>query len=255
MSTFNILLSCMNEKNHDILLRSNIKCSCVVVNQCNKENVIITNHTLWIDSTDKGLSKSRNLAIKNSKADICLIADNDENFIDNVDRVIIEAYNEIPEADIIIFEIKNRKSKLKNKIYKLRKFDLLRVSSWQISFRRAKIIDNFLKFDELLGAGTVNGSGEENKFLLDAYYKGLKIYHYPVTIAHMLEDNESTWFKGYDESYFYKRGIVTRYILGFWISLIYAFYFIVNKRRLYCNNINMIKALWNILKGICVRIR
>ena len=71
----------------------------------------------------------------------------------------------------------------------------------------------------------------------------------------MLEDNESTWFKGYDESYFYKRGIVTRYILGFWISLIYAFYFIVNKRRLYCNNINMIKALWNILKGICVRIR
>lgn len=255
MSTFDILISCMNEKPYNIVFRSNIRCNCVVINQCNEEKLITKNNVLWMNSKDIGLSKSRNLAIKISKADICLLADNDEIFIDNVDKVVMDAYNGIPEADIIIFEIKNRRSKLKNKIYQLKKFDLLRVSSWQITFRRKKIVDNLLAFDELLGSGTINGSGEENKFLFDAYYKGLKIYHCPIDIAYMIDDNKSIWFNGYSESYFYRRGIITRYILGFWISLLYAFYFILNKRNLYCHDITMIKALQNVIKGIFVRIR
>ena len=51
---------------------------------------------------------------------------------------------------------------------------MLRVCSCQITFKRASIIDNKLIFDVKLGAGTGNGAGEENKFLLDCYDKGLK---------------------------------------------------------------------------------
>ena len=254
MDKFAILFSCMYEKDKEIIKRSNIQSNCVIINQCDEdkkaEAKIEDNKTcLWINSKERGLSKSRNMAIENSKADICLIADNDEIFDNDVEEKILKAYKELPQADIIVFNLHNKSTKLKNRIYKLKRLECLRVCSWQISFKRNAVIENNLKFDIKLGAGTGNGAGEENKFLLDAYDKGLKIYHYPINIATMIE-NESTWFSGYNEEYFYKRGASTRYILGFWLSCLYAVYFLVFKYGEYKNNISFIKALKNLFYGI-----
>lgn len=254
MDKFAILLSCMYEKDKEIIKRSNIQSNCVIINQCDedkKEQINLENSKtcLWINSKKRGLSISRNMAIKNSNADICLIADNDEIFDDDVEEKILKAYKELPQADIIVFNLHNKRTKLKNKIYKLKRLECLRVCSLQITFRSKSIDYNNLKFDIKLGAGTGNGAGEENKFLLDAHDKGLKIYHYPINIARMV-DNESTWFSGYDEEYFYKRGVSTRYILGFWLSCLYAVYFLVFKYGEYKNNISFIKALKNLFYGI-----
>lgn len=254
MNKFAILLSCMHEKDKEIIKRSNIKSECVIINQCDKnstENISIDKNKtcLWINSTERGLSKSRNMAIKNSDVDICLIADNDEIFDDDVEEKILKAYEELPQADIIVFNLHNKSTKLKNKICKLKRLECLRVYSLQITFKRKSIVGNNLNFDVKLGAGTGNGAGEENKFLLDAYDKGLQIYHYPVNIAKMIE-NESTWFNGYDEDYFYKRGASTRYILGFWLSYAYAIYFLVFKYGEYKNNVSVIKAGLKIFTGI-----
>lgn len=254
MNSFAILLSCMYEKDTEIIKRSNIQSNCVIINQCdeNKEEQlkIVNNKTcLWINSKERGLSRSRNMAIQNSNADVCLIADNDEIFDDDVEEKILKAYKELPQADIIVFNLHNKPTKLKNKIYKLKRLECLRVCSLQITFRRNGIIDNNLKFDIKLGAGTGNGAGEENKFLLDAYDKHLKIYHYPVNIATMTE-NESTWFNGYDEEYFYKHGMTTRYILGFWLSCLYAVYFLIFKYKEYKNDIKFYNAFKQKFKGI-----
>ena len=181
--------------------------------------------------------------------DICLIADNDEIFDNDVEEKILKAYQELPQADIIVFNLHNKQTKLKNKIYKLKRLECLRVCSWQITFIRKAIVDNKLNFDIKLGAGTGNGAGEENKFLLDAYDKGLKIYHYPINIARMVE-NESTWFNGYDEEYFYKHGMTIRYILGFWMGCVYAIYFLVFKYGLYKNDITFYNAFKQKFKGI-----
>lgn len=254
MSKFAILLSCMHEKDKEIITRSNIKSDCVIINQCDentKEEISIDENKicLWINSTERGLSISRNMAIKNSKADICLIADNDEMFDENIEEKILKAYEEIPHADIIVFNLHNKLTKLKDKIYKLSRLETLKVASWQITFKKISIIDNNINFDIKLGAGTGNGAGEENKFLLDAYDKGLQIYHCPINIAKMIE-NESTWFNGYDEEYFYKRGASTRYILGFWMSCVYAIYFLIFKYDMYKNDTKFFYAMINIFNGI-----
>lgn len=254
MNSFAILLSCMYEKDKEIIKRSNIQSNCVIINQCNedkKEELKIENNKtcLWINSKERGLSRSRNMAIQNSDTDVCLIADNDEIFDDDVEEKILKAYKELPQADIIVFNLHNKPTKLKNKIYKLKRLESLRVCSLQISFKRQSVIENNLKFDIKLGAGTGNGAGEENKFLLDAYDNELKIYHYPINIARMLE-NESTWFNGYDEEYFYKHGMTIRYILGFWLSCLYAVYFLVFKYKMYCKQTSIISAFKNIMQGI-----
>lgn len=254
MDKFAILLSCMYETDKKIIKRSNVQSNCVIINQCNedkKEELKIDNNKtcLWLNSKERGLSKSRNMAMQNSNADICLIADNDEIFDDDVEEKILKAYKELPQADIIVFNLHNKQTKLKNKIYKLKRLECLRVCSWQITFIRKAIVDNKLNFDIKLGAGTGNGAGEENKFLLDAYDKGLKIYHYPINIARMVE-NESTWFNGYDEEYFYKHGMTIRYILGFWMGCVYAIYFLVFKYGLYKNDITFYNAFKQKFKGI-----
>lgn len=245
----------MYEKDKEIIKKSNIQSNCIIINQCDenkKEQIKIENNKtcLWINSKERGLSKSRNMAIENSKGDIYLIADNDEIFDDDLEEKILKAYQELPQADIIVFNLHNKRTKLKNKIYKLKRLECLRVCSWQISFKRNSVIENNLKFDIKLGAGTGNGAGEENKFLLDAYDKGLKIYHYPINIATMIE-NESTWFSGYNEEYFYKHGMTTRYILGFWLSCLYALYFLIFKYKEYKNDISFFNAFKNISFGIC----
>lgn len=255
MDTFAVLLSCMHEKDYEIIRRSNINSNCVIINQCNensKEIITIENNKncLWINTLERGLSRSRNMAISNAKAGICLIADDDEIFVNDIESLILEAYKKIPQADIIVFDIKNYRKNIRNKIFKFKRLQLLRVSSVQITFKKNSIKENNIKFDVKLGAGTGNGAGEENKFLLEAYDKGLQIYHYPVNIARLIKNNESTWFKGYDEDYFYKRGVSTRYILGAWVSCVYAVYFLIFKHNLYKNNIKFLKALKIIFKGI-----
>lgn len=246
-----ILLSCMNEKDLSIISKSNIKCDSIVVNQCDSNNVIVEKNIKWINSTERGLSRSRNLAIKNSNADICLISDDDEVFVDDVEKKIVKAYEDNPEADIIIFKVLNVKNNLGNKKKKLNIFDLLKVSSVQISFKKEKI-EGKIKFDEKLGSGTENGAGEENDFLFKCLKKKLKIYYIPIEIA-KLNTVQSTWFDGYNEKYFYNRGRTTRYIFGFWFAFVYAIYFVIFKHKVYKKDISFLKALKNIMKGIFSR--
>lgn len=248
-----ILLSCMYENDCSIIDISNICTNAIIVNQCdeNSSELIskLDKEIFWINSTERGLSKSRNMAIRNSKSDVCLIADNDEVFYSSIEEIILNAYKNLPDADVIVFRLDNKMTKLKNKIYKLNRLEMLRVCSWQITFKRKSILDKDILFDVKLGAGTGNGAGEENKFLFDCYDSGLKIYHYPVNIAHM-RDRKSTWFSGFDEEFFYNHGMVTRYILGFWMSVLYAAYYLIFKYSLYRKDISIIRASRCLLKGL-----
>ena len=82
--TFNILISCMHEKDTSIIERSNVQSDVVVVNQCDLDSVEEfdfvnkkgkTCHAKFINTTERGLSRSRNMAICNAWGDVCLICD------------------------------------------------------------------------------------------------------------------------------------------------------------------------------------
>lgn len=250
---FQVLISCMNNDSCDLIQKSNLKASSVlVVNQCktadDKLKQIDDIHYEY-RSSEKGLSVSRNTAVKLSSAEICLISDDDEVFVDDLERKVLSAYNRIPDADVIIFAMNNRPLSLGKKVKRLRWFDTLKVSSWQISFKRSSITSNRIHFDTKLGAGTGNGAGEENKFLLDCLKSNLKIFYVPCKIASVAQE-ESTWFHGYTSQFFYDRGKTTRYILGFPISCVYALYYILTKRKMYIQDISSLRALKSIIKGI-----
>lgn len=246
---FQILLSCMNQKNFDIIKKSGIHSDTLIVNQTIEDSVwsmkMDKRYFEMINTTTRGLSKSRNIALKNMQAEICLLGDDDERFKAECEAMVIDAFEKLPEADIIAFQIGNLKKKLPTKVCKIGKIKSLRLSSVQLAFRAESIIKNNIKFDEAIGAGTLYSSGEENKFLFDCLSRGLKIYYVPITIA-TLKESGSTWFTGYNEEYFKNKGAITRYYMGKWFSLFYGVYFIISKHNLYKDIISIKKAayLW-----------
>lgn len=248
-----VLLSCMYKEDMDIINDSRITGSAVVINQCNKEDYdeLRTKNGLarMYSVKERGLTKSRNMAIEKSQGDICLLCDDDEVFKKDYIEKIVSAYNLLPDADIIIFKMADRPPSFPDKIIRLGFPKIMKVSSWQISFKRQSLIDSGVRFDELLGAGTGNGAEEELKFLKDSLKAKLKIYYVPSEIATVGQES-STWFKGFNEKFFKDRGNTTRYILGLPLSVLYAFYYIVRKKKMYSADISPIKALKAIMSGI-----
>lgn len=248
-----VLMSCMEQKDESIVRRSKITSDALVINQCSHNSVceyFLENHNIRIiNTTERGLSKSRNMAIAHAKGDICLLCDDDETFVENFDKKILRAFDMLPNADIIIFRVFNLPSRLKPYIYKLSYLQCLKVSSCQIAFRRTAIQKHNIKFDIFMGAGTGNGGGEENKFLLDCNRRGLNIYHVPIEIAFVAQE-QSTWFKGYDKHFFYQRGIATRYMLGAPLAVAYAFFYVIKKHTMYKADISATAALIATLLGI-----
>lgn len=250
--SFEILMSCMHQKDFLLVEQSNITTDVLMINQCDEEAVYeeIKNgrHHRMICNKQRGLSRSRNLALKNSNADVVLFADNDEEFVDNIEKVVLTAFQEL-DADIIAFDLRNYEKNLKKEIHKLHLLETLKISSLQIACKRDAIKCAGICFDVNLGAGTPNGAGEENKFLWDAYKAGLRIYYYPVYIA-TLNSSESTWFEGFTKDYFLKRGRVTAYFMGTAWAFIYAMYFVLTKYRCYRKDCSFKEAFCAMLRGI-----
>ena len=246
-------MSCMHQSDAALVYASNITGSCVVINQCDWEGYA-EYHTekgivRMFSTQQRGLTKSRNEAIRNARADICLLCDDDEIFVSNYEEVILNAYRQLPQADVIIFKMANRQPSFPDKIKRLRFPQTMKVSSWQISFQRENLLRAGVLFDELLGAGSGNGAEEELKFLLDCQRAGLQIWYVPEVIASVAQE-VSTWFGGFDKTFFENRGATTRYILGDPLAAMYAVYYIIRKKKLYSETISPKEAMKAIFRGI-----
>lgn len=248
-----ILMSCMHQTDDTLVRKSRLTGDVVVINQCDREHYEeykTPAGTARIFSTkQRGLTRSRNMAIERSNADVCLLCDDDEVFVPDYEEKILRAYEQLPQADVIIFKMVNRAPSFADRTMRLRFPRTIKVSSWQISFRPARLAAAGVGFDELLGAGTENGAEEELKFLTDCEKAGLQIWYIPEEIASVAQE-ESTWFGGFTERFFENRGATTRYILGVPLASLYAVYYVLRKKNLYRGTVTSGQALRAIFRGI-----
>lgn len=241
-------MSCMHQTDFSLVDKSNIQSSVLMVNQADKLEDAHLGLARMVTTTERGASKSRNLALREAKEEICLFADDDERFIDGLEEKILAVYRELPEADVIIFDLINYKTgQMGTEKRKLNRLDALRIGTPRVSFRRLSVVGR-VAFDELLGPGTPTKSSEDIKFVLDCFDAGLQVYFYPLAIAELLE-GESSWFSGYTPEFFFNRGRVNRYTLGLPLGTIYGLYWLVAKRKQYGQEMGFYRALGYWLKG------
>lgn len=256
-----VLISCMHQTDHSIIERTNIQSDVIVINQCDndkREEFDFINksgdlcHAIFIHSTERGLSKSRNLALRTATAEICLICDDDEILdFDYCDK-IKKAYETRPELSLIAFQIKDSEKYFPKNEQNIGYLRALKLASWQLTFKRLSIIKKNIYFDETLGSGVSKAGGEENKFLYDCLDSKLKISYIPICIGRMIE-NDSQWFHGFTKEFFYDRGIMTRKLMGSLFAYLYGVYYIIRKYPQYRKDIDIYNASKSLLKGLFYR--
>lgn len=222
-----VLMSVMHQKDFTLAYKSKIDSDLLIINQCDEEGYreIMVNGHKWrmISTKERGLSKSRNMALKNALGDICLLSDDDEEFTTGYKDNILRAYQETPQATAIVFNVKRINTRAKKKYYRItevREAPSYRAyQSGMFSFRRKVIIDAKIKFNEKFGSGSQWGGGEETLFQGNMRRLGYKIYENPYQIAVLDYGGGSKWFKGYNEKYFYNLGAYSYYANNYKLTL------------------------------------
>lgn len=213
MGQVEILLATVHRNNHQFIETMHIQSDIVIANQSDhyEQTILQENGKIvkFITTPDQGVGKNRNLALSYSQANYCALADDDMVYSDGYETAVIHAFEEIPKADILIFnceEIGTRADHRKiTKVKRVHIWNFGRYGTYRIVINRARWRKNPVFFSESYGGGTVYSAGEDTLFLRECLKKGMKIYTYPYCLA-AVNQNTSTWFRGYNEKYFYDKG-------------------------------------------------
>lgn len=215
-----VLMSVMHQQGFDIAYKTGIKSDLLIINQCDQEEyqeIVVDGH-LWrmISTTERGLSKSRNMALKNTKGEICLLCDDDEKLVSDYVTKIEKAYDELSDAVAIVFNVKRINNKMRKRYYKIeriKKAPMYRgYQSGMLTFKSKYILEKNIHFNEKFGSGTPWGGGEEIIFERDIRKKCGSMYEYPAIISTIDYGFESQWMQGYNEKYFYNLGGYQQYL-------------------------------------------
>lgn len=249
-----LLISTMNLSDPDKLLkREGVTGKSIIINQITRQG----GKAVQIDKGDhqcfsyyeKGLSKSRNHAMEEANGDICTLSDDDMTYCKDYEKLIQQAYDKYPNADIIAFSILHPDGKEKRHLREGRVSLLMsmKINSAMITYRRSRIVDNNLKFDERFGAGSQYPWGEENIFLFDCIKRGLKLYYVPVVIG-QLQPSDSSWSRRNTPEHFKQMGAIY-YRMSSKIYPLLIIQFALRKRKQYIKETDTITAIKSMFKG------
>lgn len=221
-----VLVVTMNN-DASLIEKSNLNAPFVIANQSNHTDQQVLDNGLIVSTQTKGVGINRNIALMYSKADYVLFADDDAIFIDDLEKQIIEAFNNTPKADVLIFNINtiggsiNRRSN--TKVKRVKWYNSLNYGAARICINRQRLMEKNIWFSTLFGGGAKYSCGEDTIFLQDCLKKKLKVYTYPLTIC-SVDQTTSTWFTGYNEKYFYDKGVLLKMIFPKMYRLFILYY-------------------------------
>ena len=191
----------------------------IIVNQTTEDKQLISHRSniKVINSLERGSPTSRNMAIRNATAEVCLMADDDIVYQPKLKQIIEETYNEFPNADMISFEAINEDDQLYTKYHPEgihTKASLMKIFTWVISFKREVYSQHDIYFNHHFGVGSTFKGATEYVFLRNAFDKGLQMRHVSKTIV-MHPNISSGVLMGSDNAFFAKTALKQRFFGNF----------------------------------------
>ncbi len=213
MSSFEILCVTMHQKDFSKIEQMNIHSDVVFANQADDtrydELEFEGKKAKMITTATRGVGINRNLTLSYASGDVCLFSDDDVKYVDNLEETILKEFDAHPDADVIIFNLEssdsNRKQVMYSKTRKCGKFEKMPWGCCRVAMRRSSVQKANVWFTTLFGGGCVFPSGEDSMWLIDAKRKGLTFYVSKEFIG-SVSFEESSWFSGYDEKFYYGKG-------------------------------------------------
>lgn len=238
--TLQTLVVTMNRDDYSFVFENNIKSDVIIANQADRTSYLEeTGHDdqkiKMITTNTKGVGKNRNICLLFADADYILFADDDVKYDDGVKEAVLQAFSEIPKADVLVFGIRFSKN---GEITGTKHLKGGRLHIWNsldfatplIAVKRKSIVRKRIFFSELFGGGCVYSHGEDTLFIVDCLKKHLKLYSYDFVLGTTFKDS-STCFDGYNERFYYNFGALARAIFGK-TAYLYMLYFIIRTGKM-----------------------
>lgn len=252
--TIETLVVTVDQNDHRLVDQMNIQTDVLIGNQCLRDTIehftVNGNAATCFCTTDRGVGVNRNLLLDKSKADVCVLADDDMTFIDGYPEIAKQALRECPDADVVIFNLieKNPQRYINKKKIRVRWYNYSKYGAARIAFKRDSINNAGIRFNQSFGGGAYYCSGEDSVFLRDCLKKGLHIYAVPYALAQIDQESKSTWFKGYTERFFYDKGALYACLYkDFWFPFVLRF--VLKRVKKLNGSISVAAALSSAVKG------
>lgn len=263
-----VLISAVNADAHELIEKMKVTCDAVLINQCGKSGVeefdlvktldmggsfrqVTSGHVRAYSYDEKGVGVSRNHALMLSEGDYILFGDDDIEYVDGFDELVLQEFFKHPEADVLFF---NFDVEVSRRTYWNEEFEPVtfknsgRFPTYAIAARREAIIDNKITFSPLFGGGAKYSCGEDSLFIMDCLRAGLKCFMTPVCLGREVP-GESTWFKGYNEKFFFDRGVLYHFLYGRLAKPLAMRFLALHKDEM-CQSVSMSKAYKLMKAGI-----
>jgi len=237
MSKFEILCVTMHQTDFSKIESMNIHSDVVFANQADRTEYAETefegHRARMITTATRGVGINRNKTLMYAEGDICLFADDDVTYVDNVESLVVSEFEAHPDADVIIFNLNSddpsRSQRYYPKTKKCSRFGRMPWGGVRIAFRLSSIKKANVWFTTLFGGGCLFPSGEDSMWLTEARRRGLTFYVSKETIG-TVSFETSTWFTGTDTRFYYGKGAFyeATHPKTFWL---WMNYFIIKGRR------------------------
>lgn len=205
-----VLLATIDQTDDSVLDALGLRSDVIVCNQTNVKTDYRTYtkngyNVRWYDFQERGVGLNRNNALLRSTADICLVADDDVIYVEGYEKIILDAFEKNPKADVIMFNVYSKDGKKRsdaNKNIRVRRHNCGRYGAYRIAFRRMSVIKNAITFNQLFGGGCMFTAGEDVIFTKTCLEKGLHIIAVPDCILHQTDQRPSTWYTGHNQKFY-----------------------------------------------------
>lgn len=231
-----VLVATMRQTDLSLVEQMNLRCDAVIANQADRDEVVEQTtpygRVKMVTTPTRGVGLNRNIALQAADGDILLMADDDVTYRDDMPERVLTAFAENPKADVLIFGMEMVKDGAvfetrTESPRRLHVWNAMKFGTYRVAIRREALERTGITFHESFGGGCPFSAGEDSLFLKACFDQGLKVYAHPYVLGSCCKDS-SSWFVGYNEKYFYDKGVLVRHLFpctAYLMALYFGAYF------------------------------
>jgi len=250
-----LLVAAVNQTAEDLPKQMNIGSDAIIVNQTDhyeyREFDYNGHQVRFYSVAERGVGLSRNHSLLRAQADISLFADEDIAYVDDYEAMVLDAFEKNPQADMLLFNVQavpGRETYHIGEFGRVRSFNCGRYPTYSFAVRTKEVHKRNITFSLLFGGGAKYSNGEDSLFISECIRKGMKVYKVPVLIGREIE-RPSTWFTGYNEKFFFDRGVLYYHLYGC-LRHVMAIRFLLAHKGEMCRDIPVKEAYKLMKKGM-----